>query len=496
MISKPIAFILAILTLVILGAPLVQAQSPDLTGKVIILDAGHGASTTNKYAGYDEQATMLKLAEKIGPLLKSRGATVRFTRTGVETVPIASRTAMINIWSLEAIKNALFSEPPYYGSDRTDDLDEIDRLIAIMQSIIDNPDENGSVYMNTPFMPERPIHPDLRRIFEIQGKSEISREFLVISLHSNAPSRPTYTSVNGATSFYISNSHKNTSNYYTGYSFGEYGRYFGDILLNNISNIGIRRRNNAIENYFMIREHNLPGVLVENGFHTNESDRAKLSDDAFLDSLALAYLDAITDYFSDLPLTASESKPIPNQLYSDVQIGAWYYEAVQRVSECGLIIGTGESMFSPNMGMTRSMLVTVISRLGNANVSGYETSPYQDVDIGAWYGKQVAWAAESGVIGFIDADVFNPHQDATREEIALMIYNYLIWTGLEPPDLTAFDVFADDADISERAKPAVYTLREYGVMQGDNTTRFNPEDTATRAEVAQIFYNILSRFEV
>jgi N-acetylmuramoyl-L-alanine amidase len=47
----------------------------------------------------------------------------------------------------------------------------------------------------------------------------------------------------------------------------------------------------------MVREHNVPGILAENGYHTNARDRANLQSDHYLDRLALAYLNAITLYF-------------------------------------------------------------------------------------------------------------------------------------------------------------------------------------------------------
>jgi hypothetical protein len=80
---------------------------------------------------------------------------------------------------------------------------------------------------------------------------------------------------------------------------------FGEIILDHIHKTGIQRFEVKYANFFVLREHNLPAVLVENGHHTNSADRAKLMDDEFLDNLALAYLDAIIAFFNDgnAPLT-------------------------------------------------------------------------------------------------------------------------------------------------------------------------------------------------
>jgi N-acetylmuramoyl-L-alanine amidase len=72
---------------------------------------------------------------------------------------------------------------------------------------------------------------------------------------------------------------------------------FANILLDDIQELGINRRGVRPGNWFVIREHNLPGVLVENGFHTNPYDRALLSSNYFLQSLAVVYRDAVMRYF-------------------------------------------------------------------------------------------------------------------------------------------------------------------------------------------------------
>jgi len=273
---------------------------PALSGRVVILDPGHGVGSTNIFRGYDEQAAMLDLALRIKPLLEAQGATVLLTRSTETNVLLPARCAMINIWALEAIRYARLAAASS-PEDIADEIEEIDSLIDVMQSIIDEPRVNGIIYMNTPFDPQRSIHPVLERVLELQDDPEIADRFLVISLHSNATARPINTSINGAKAFFISNAHQNTRNYFTGFSHSELSREFGVILLNHIETVGFRNLGARIGNYFIIREHNVPAVLAENGFHTNDADRARLQSAYYLQRLAYAYLDAIVEYFSARP---------------------------------------------------------------------------------------------------------------------------------------------------------------------------------------------------
>ena len=303
----------------------------DLSGRVIILDPGHGIGSTNIFMGYDEQVAMLDLALRIKPLLEKSGAQVLLTRETGANVLLSVRAAMTNIWALEALeqtrlRSAMESE---YADELFDgdviicekllnDINEIHELISIMQSIIDDPIEYSSIFMNTPFDPQRPIHPDLQRILELQNDPEIYTRFLFISLHSNATPRPINTAMNGAMTFHISNEHKNTRNYFTGFSHEALSRSFGNFLLGHIEEVGFRNLGPRRDNFFVIREHNLPAVLAENGFHTNARDRAMLMSESYMDRLAQAYFNAITDYFAALPLHGSHHDPY------DIPFGSEY----------------------------------------------------------------------------------------------------------------------------------------------------------------------------
>jgi len=304
MLRKAIVFILIISLLSTFNISVSALSSNVLRGKTIILDAGHGAETTNFFRGYDEQAAMLALAHKIKPLLEAHGATVHLTRSTPANVLLSARAAMVNIWSLEALKSAMVQNTTNPDS-ISGELKEIDRLINIMGLVITNPQYYESFFFNTPFSSSKPIHPDLERIFELQSAPVISNNFLFISLHSNATATPINTAVHGADVFHISNDHPRLTEYYSNYSHIEQSIAFGEIILDSIHKTGIQRQSVLPANFFVIREHNLPAVLVENGHHTNTADRLKLMDDGYLDKLALAYLEAIIDFFSDIntPLT-------------------------------------------------------------------------------------------------------------------------------------------------------------------------------------------------
>jgi len=275
----------------IITQPAPAPLSGDLAGKVIILDAGHGAEDTNRFAGYDEQAVMLKLTLKLKERLESMSAEVFLTRPDKHDLHLSVRSALINQRALAEL----------IGEGRGNDV-ELDRLIGIMQSVIDDPDTYAPVYFNFPFdyTYTREIHEDLRLIFEYQEDPYIRDRFLMISLHSNATGRPVSRNIRGVDIFHISNDISRNATYFAGYSNTERNLFFAETLMDAIDNIGLPKRRIQAYHYFVLREHNLPAVLVENGFHTNVDDREKLMDDDFLDELANVYAETIVKYFNSI----------------------------------------------------------------------------------------------------------------------------------------------------------------------------------------------------
>ena len=61
--------------------------------------------------------------------------------------------------------------------------------------------------------------------------------------------------------------------------------------------------------------------------------------------------------------------------------------------ENGLMQGTGNKKFSPNLDTTRGMIVTILHRLeGNPSVAG--ENPFNALANGAYYSDLVLWSAD------------------------------------------------------------------------------------------------------
>jgi len=176
--------------------------------------------------------------------------------------------------------------------------------------------------------------------------------------------------------------------------------------------------------------------------------------------------------------------------FKDVKADDWFYANVQYVVENKLMNGVAEDMFAPNDTLTRAMLVTVLYR--NAGEPAVNKSiPFADVDMGAWYANAVVWAKQNGIVNGVNETDFAPDANITREQIAAIMFRYAQYKGMNAVTLEENLHFTDANEISEYAVSAMNWAVGTGLMKGKSATTINPLDNATRAEIAAILQRFI-----
>lgn len=186
--------------------------------------------------------------------------------------------------------------------------------------------------------------------------------------------------------------------------------------------------------------------------------------------------------------------PAPVALpFTDVKSGNWFYDAVKYAYEQGLMTGTSATTFAPNGTMNRAMIVTVLYRLEKSPaVTG--ASKFTDVPAGQWYSDAVAWAAANKIVNGYDETIFGPMNAVTREQMAAILFRYEQVKGLENVTLEEnLNRFPDQNKISAYAIPALQWAVGQKIINGNADGTLDPTGTATRAQVAQIFTNLLNK---
>ncbi|MDR3207362.1 MAG: S-layer homology domain-containing protein, partial [Oscillospiraceae bacterium] len=179
--------------------------------------------------------------------------------------------------------------------------------------------------------------------------------------------------------------------------------------------------------------------------------------------------------------------------YDDVPEGHFFYDAIQALTDLGLMVGTGDRTFSPNGQLTRGMMATILYRLeGKPAVTG--EAPFSDVVAGEWYADGVLWAAQSELLlGYTDGRS-GWNDPITREDLVTILYRYAKSKGEDVSAAVDLSAYTDAAQVSDWALPATKWAVSIGLLQGRTGTTLVPKGTATRAEVALFYQRYIEKF--
>ena len=197
--------------------------------------------------------------------------------------------------------------------------------------------------------------------------------------------------------------------------------------------------------------------------------------------------------------SATKTETIPatgsvdvTQMFTDVTKN-WAYPGIQYCVTHGIMGGMGDGTFAPTGTTTRAQIVQILYNLeGTPAVSG--TTPFTDLTAN-WYKPAILWAYQNNVVAGTSPTTFAPDQPVTREQIAVILTQYMFhvlkmertWT---PADLSKFP---DGAQVSSWAKEAMQDAVALGLINGtkasDGVVYLDPQGSAARQQVATILMN-------
>lgn len=180
--------------------------------------------------------------------------------------------------------------------------------------------------------------------------------------------------------------------------------------------------------------------------------------------------------------------------FSDVPADAWYAEAVQYVYENGLMTGTSDTAFSPDLTTSRSMIATILWRMAGSPVVNYAMD-FADVPADQWYAEAVRWASSEGIVGGYGNGSFGTGDPITREQFAVMLYRFAQKQGYDVSvgENTNILSYTDVSSVSEYAIPAMQWAVGSGVITGMGDT-LAPQGETTRAQAAMMLMRFSEQY--
>ena len=171
--------------------------------------------------------------------------------------------------------------------------------------------------------------------------------------------------------------------------------------------------------------------------------------------------------------------------FTDVQEGAYYYDAVLWAVGNGITTGKTETTFDPKGECTRKQVVTFLWRAAGEPEPTVE-NPFTDIPEGKYYTDAVLWAYENGITTGTSATEFSPEATCTRKQIATFLYRYF-----GQPEVSGVENPFTDVK-SDRFENAILWAYSQGITTGKTETTFQPEATCTRNQIVAFLYRAMA----
>ncbi|MFD2118104.1 S-layer homology domain-containing protein [Paenibacillus yanchengensis] len=189
--------------------------------------------------------------------------------------------------------------------------------------------------------------------------------------------------------------------------------------------------------------------------------------------------------------SALYSVAVNEQNFADIT-NHWGKTAIDFVASRELFEGMSEEKFAPEVAMTRGMLVTVLGRLQGIELAELDVKvPFNDVASHKYYAPYVAWAYNNKLVQGLNQQTFAPEEFISREQLAVILFNYMKFIKLQPKNNDSVVAFADQQQIASWAQEAVLQMKASDIVKGKSGNKFDGKGQATRAEVAQMIANFI-----
>ncbi|HWP79582.1 MAG TPA: S-layer homology domain-containing protein, partial [Candidatus Acidoferrum sp.] len=180
--------------------------------------------------------------------------------------------------------------------------------------------------------------------------------------------------------------------------------------------------------------------------------------------------------------------------FTDVSRGDWFYEAVMFIANRGITTGTGDgTTFSPNAKLTRADFLVLMMRAYGIEPDANPADNFADAG-DVYYTGYLAAAKRLGISNGVGDNLYAPAAQITRQEMFTLLYNGLKVIDKLPQGESGktVDDFADAGEIAPWAKEAMTLFVRTGTVGGSDGM-LTPTGTTTRAQMAQVLYNLLGK---
>ncbi|MGG4216458.1 S-layer homology domain-containing protein [Paenibacillus sp. FSL L8-0638] len=182
--------------------------------------------------------------------------------------------------------------------------------------------------------------------------------------------------------------------------------------------------------------------------------------------------------------------------FGDLPAGYWAKADIELLAAKGIVDGSVKGIFKPSKPVTRAEFAAMLVRA--LGLEERATPLFRDTVKGSWYGGYLSAAYSAGLVKGYEDGGFRPESRISRQEMALLVYQALQYTGhvsVSSKNEQTLEGYADRSSIAAWAQNAVATVTAQGLAKGMDTGRYEPHATATRAEAVAMIKRLLQKIE-
>jgi SpoIID/LytB domain protein len=176
---------------------------------------------------------------------------------------------------------------------------------------------------------------------------------------------------------------------------------------------------------------------------------------------------------------------VPAGAFSDVPADSPHLRAIDCVAWRDIAQGTGGSLFSPGMTVTRAQMASFVARMIVADGGSLPSSPPDafDDDDGSVHEQAINQLAAAGIVQGVGPRTYGPQRPIDRAQVASILARAVVFRGVTL-DSTPTDWFTDDTgSVHEQA---INQLATEGVVTGTSAGSYTPSASTRRDQMASM----------
>lgn len=174
--------------------------------------------------------------------------------------------------------------------------------------------------------------------------------------------------------------------------------------------------------------------------------------------------------------------------FSDLGNYGWAKDYINKLAELGIVTGTEDGIYSPELGCKRGDFAILINRTLGLQVT--PTKNFSDNEEGKYYYNDVRMGYTAGILSGYGDNTYKPEKYCNRDEMFVLVAKTLEYLGVDVTSTptSVNNKYNDVADVAWWSAPYLAFLTQEGIVTGSSNGNVEPKKNINRAEMAVMMY--------